>query len=41
MENYASPFYKKALIHKLRTYKSGKPDDITVVVAKVSKEEVK
>lgn len=35
MENYASPFYLKALAHKLRTYKSGKPDDITVVTAKI------
>jgi hypothetical protein len=40
MDNYASPFFKKALAHKLRTYKSGKPDDITVVVAKIEKQEL-
>lgn len=40
MDNYSSPFFKKALAHKLRTYQAGKPDDITVVVAKISREEV-
>lgn len=39
-ENYESPFYKKAKECGLRTERSGKPDDISVIVARVMKEEL-
>lgn len=40
LDEYESPFYKKALEQGIRYYKEGKPDDITVVTARVVKEEL-
>lgn len=35
MEDYKSPFYKKAVHNGLSCVRRGKPDDITVIVAKI------
>ena len=40
MDNYESPFYKRAKEVGIRFEKSGKPDDISVIVSKIVKEEL-
>ena len=40
MKDFESPFYKKALASGYQVEKSGKPDDISLVIGRIIKEEI-
>lgn len=39
-EEYESPFYLKASSQGIRYPKQGKPDDVSVIIAQIAKEEL-